>query len=182
MFEAVFIDRDGTIGGTGHFIHPHDFKPYSFSQEAINLLKESGIPIFALTNQHRISRGQATIGDFQDEFQNFGFNDAFICPHRPEDMCGCHKPKPGMLLEAAKKHKLDLAKCAVIGDVGATDMLAAHEVGATKILVKTGWGLDSLGSYRHPWAHVEPDYIAENLLEAVYWILNGNPPHNQEMD
>lgn len=44
-----------------------------------------------------------------------------------------------MLLEAAKKHNLDLTKCFVIGDVGSTDILAAHAVGATKILVLTGW-------------------------------------------
>ena len=182
MFEAVFIDRDGTIGGTGHFIHPRDFKPYPFSLEAINRLKQSGIKVFALTNQHRISRGQATIEVFRDEFKDFGFDDAFICPHRPEDLCTCHKPKPGMLLEAAEKHHLDLTKCAVIGDVGATDMLAAFEVGATKILVKTGWGLDSLGSYRHSWSHVNPDYIAMNLKEAVQWILSSPHDHHIEMD
>jgi len=47
---AVFIDRDGTIGGTGHFVHPRDFTPYPFSIEALNLLKESGIKIFAQTH------------------------------------------------------------------------------------------------------------------------------------
>lgn len=172
MVEAVFIDRDGTIGGTGHFIHPDDFKPYPFSQRAILLLKETGIKVFAFTNQHRIARGQASIEDFQTEFSNFGFDDAYICPHRPEDLCECHKPKPGMLLEAARKHRLDLTNCVVIGDVGATDMLAASEVGATKILVKTGWGMDSLQNYRQPWAHITPDHISENLEEAVHWIIN----------
>ncbi|MFC4408905.1 HAD-IIIA family hydrolase [Chungangia koreensis] len=182
MIDAVFIDRDGTIGGTGHFIHPSDFKPYPFSLEANDLLKEAGIKVFALTNQHRISRGQATIDEFLEEFANYGFDDAFICPHRPEDLCECHKPKPGMLLKAAKKHRLDLTKCVVIGDVGATDMLAASEVGATKILVKTGWGLDSLGNYRHPWAHVEPDFIAENLLDAVHWLLNRDFLHDHDIE
>ena len=184
MYEAIFIDRDGTIGGTGHFIHPHNFQPYPFSQDAINSLKGAGIKVFAFTNQHRISRGQAMIEDFQEEFASYGFDDAFICPHRPEDFCGCHKPKPGMLLDAARKHQLDLTKCVVIGDVGATDMLAAFEVGATKILVKTGWGLDSLDNYRHPWAHVDPDYIAENLKDAVDWILKRNESldHDIEME
>lgn len=184
MIDAVFIDRDGTIGGTGHFIHPNEFTPYPFSQDAINLLKKAGLKVFALTNQHRISRGQATIEEFLEEFAGYGFDDSFICPHRPEDLCECHKPKPGLLLDAASKHQLDLTKCVVIGDVGATDMLAASKVGATKILVKTGWGLDSLGNYRQPWAHVEPDFIADNLLDAVHWILNGNILHDHgiEMD
>lgn len=76
-----------------------------------------------------------------------------------------------MLIQAAGEHGLDLGKCAVIGDVG-TDMLAAAEVGATKVLVKTGWGMSSLTDYRHVWEHVDPDYIAADLPAAVSWLLN----------
>ncbi len=64
--------------------------------------------------------------------------------------------------------------CCDIGDVGDTDMLAAHAVGAIKILVKTGWGESSLLKYRHNWKKAEPDYIAENINDAVKWILNSN--------
>lgn len=60
-FQAVFIDRDGTIGGTGHFVHPSNFKQYEGAQEAINRLKQAGYKVFAFTNQHRISRSEATI-------------------------------------------------------------------------------------------------------------------------
>lgn len=170
--QAVFIDRDGTIGGTGHFIHPKDFTPYPFSKEALDLLKEKGIKTFACTNQHRISKDEATIEDFINEFQAFGFDDAFICPHGSTEGCECQKPSPGMLREAAEKHGVDLSKTAFIGDVGATDMLAAHAVGALKILVLTGWGEGSLTQYRYSWADIEPDYIAENLLDAVKWLVN----------
>ncbi len=169
--QAVFIDRDGTIGGTGHFIHPKNFTPYPFSQNALNRLKEHGIRMFGFTNQHRISLGEATISEFQEEFLSYGFDDAFICPHSPKEGCDCHKPKPGMLIKASEKYNLDLTKCVVIGDVG-TDMLAAHTVGATKILVLTGWGMSSCTDYKHIWHDIEPDYIAENLHSAVEWILN----------
>ena len=50
-------------------------------------------------------------------------------------------------------------------------MLAAHAVGATKILVLTGWGKSSLDDQRYRWKEIEPDFIAENLLEAVKVIL-----------
>lgn len=170
--EAVFIDRDGTIGGTGHFIHPNDFVPYEFSRTAIQLLQSQGIKIFGFTNQHRVSRGEASIVEFQKEFLSYGFDDGFICPHSLLDSCVCRKPKPGMLLEAASKYNLNLKNCVVIGDVGGTDMLAAQAVGALKILVLTGWGKGSLSQYRVEWKDVEPDYIAENLLEAVKWILD----------
>ncbi|MET3697587.1 histidinol-phosphate phosphatase family protein/HAD superfamily hydrolase (TIGR01662 family) [Bacillus oleivorans] len=168
--QAVFVDRDGTIGGTGHFIHPKDFSLYPFSMEALKLLKNQNIKMFAFTNQNRISKNQATIREFQEQFQSFGFDDAFICPHGQDAECKCRKPKPGLLIEASQKYNLDLSKCAVIGDVGSTDMLAAHAVGAMKILVQTGWGKGSLSEYRYTWAEVEPDYVAENLLEAVRWL------------
>jgi histidinol-phosphate phosphatase family protein len=169
--QGVFIDRDGTIGGTGHFIHQRDFSPYSFSTDAFKLLKDNNINMYACTNQHRISKGEATISDFYNEFMSYGFDDAFICPHSPSKKCHCHKPNPGLLLEASKKHHLDLKNTAFIGDVGSTDMLAADSVGATKILVLTGWGKSSYTEYRHTWANVEPDYIAEDLLDAVKWLL-----------
>ncbi|MDW0118805.1 HAD-IIIA family hydrolase [Sporosarcina thermotolerans] len=170
--QAVFIDRDGTIGGTGHFIHPRDFTPYPFTEEALKLLKAYGIRTFACTNQHRISKGEAGLEDFVNEFKIFGFEDAFICPHGSSEGCECRKPSPGLLREAAEKHRLDLTKTAFIGDVGSTDMLAADAVGAKKILVLTGWGEGSLTQYRHKWADIEPDYIAENLLDAVKWLLH----------
>lgn len=170
--EAVFVDRDGTIGGTGHFIHPRDFSLYPFSKTALQMLKDNNIKIFACTNQHRISKGEASLSDFYEEFQLLGFDDAFICPHSPNDHCQCHKPEPGMLLEASQKYDLDLTKTVFIGDVGATDMLAAHSVGAIKILVLTGWGHSSLNEYRDMWAEIKPNYIAENLLDAVKWVIS----------
>lgn len=169
--QAVFMDRDGTIGGTGHFIHPRDFELYPNAKEAIMLLKTSGIKVFAFTNQYRISRGEATVQDFDEQFREYGFDQSYICPHEQE--CSGRKPKLGMLLHASKQHDLDLSKCVVIGDVGDTDMLAAHVVGATKIMVKTGWGESSLTKFRDRWSETEPDYIAEHILDAVQWIIRG---------
>ncbi|MFD2875602.1 HAD hydrolase-like protein [Paenibacillus rhizoplanae] len=79
-----------------------------------------------------MSKGRATELDFRNEFDSYGFYSAYICPHEPEDGCVCHKPQPGMLLQAATDHGLDLTRCAVIGDVGSTDMLAAAAVGGQK--------------------------------------------------
>lgn len=168
--EAIFLDRDGTIGGNGHFIHPDKFKPYDNFNDAIKRLKEKGIKIFSFTNQHRISKGEAQIEDFIREFQGYGFTDTYICPHEMDSNCGCQKPKPGMLLQAAEDYDLNLSKCIVIGDVG-SDMIAANAVGAIKILVKTGWGIGSLSEYRYLWEDIEPDYIAEDISEAIKWLI-----------
>ncbi len=169
--QAVFIDRDGTMGGTGEFIHPREFSLYPFTREALNILKDEGFLVFAITNQYRISRGEATEEDFRREFEALGLDGAYICPHDTGVQCDCKKPAPGMLLRAAREHGLDLTRCVVIGDTGATDMLAAHAVGAIKVLVQTGWGESSLGEYRGLWAHVEPDYVAADLLDAARWVV-----------
>jgi histidinol phosphatase-like enzyme len=89
--DAVFIDRDGTIGGDGHFIHPEKFVLYPFSTDAIQLLIDNGLKIFAFTNQHRISRGEVLEEDFLAQFKEYGFDDAYICPHPPDSGCDCHK-------------------------------------------------------------------------------------------
>lgn len=170
--QAVFIDRDGTLGGTGHFIHPNDFSPFPYSLSAINLLKDKGLKVIAITNQHRISTGVVTREDFEDEFRKMGFDGWYICPHSQQEACSCKKPSPGLLLQAAEDFQLNLKQCVLIGDVGSTDMLAAHAVGSYKILVRTGWGNESLGKYRATWAETEPDFIAENLLEATRYVLN----------
>lgn len=127
--QAVFVDRDGTIGGTGH-------------------------------------------SDFRGESEALGFDAAYICPHDAQDGCECRKPRPGMLLRAAAEQGLDLTRCAVIGDVGGTDMLAASAVGAIGILVRTGWGESSLSDHRNWLALIAPAYIATDLDDAVRWVLS----------
>lgn len=172
--QAVFIDRDGTIGGTGRFVHPNEFEVFPFVPEALSLLKSGGIKILACTNQNRISEGRATEDDFRREFTRLGFDDAYICPHPLDSECDCRKPRVGLPLRAARDYDLDLRYCVFIGDTGATDMVAAERVGEMKVLVRTGWGESSLREYRHTWATVDPDYVAEDLLDAARWVLAQN--------
>jgi len=74
-------------------------------------------------------------------------------------------------MQAAQDYNLDLKKCVVVGDSGNTDMIAAHAVGAIKILVLTGWGESSLKQYKHTWESISPDYIAKDINEATKWII-----------
>jgi histidinol phosphatase-like enzyme len=109
-----------------------------------HLLRAHEIKLFACTNQ----QPRAPVAEFMDEFKSCGFDDAFICPHGPDDGCVCRKPKPGLLFEAAEKYQLDLSETIFIGNTG-TDMCAADAAGTKKILVRTGWGEGSLHEYRH---------------------------------
>ncbi|OAT85395.1 hypothetical protein A6P54_18935 [Bacillus sp. MKU004] len=177
--KAVFLDRDGTIGGTGGGVHPFEFELYEFAFGAIRSLNELGIKVFLFTNQTRVGRGYFTeeelIRGFElmkDELkgQSAFIDDIFYCHHHPEVGCECQKPGIGLLLRAKEKYNLRLEDCYVVGDTGSSDMAAAHLAGAKKVLVKTGWGESSLTKYRESWAGIEPDFIAEDLREAAAWI------------
>jgi histidinol-phosphate phosphatase family protein len=169
--KAIFLDRDGTIGGDREIHYPGNFKLYSYTADLIDLLKKKNTKIFSFTNQPGISKGLAKISDFEEELREFGFDDVFLCPHSQEESCSCRKPSIGMLVEAAEKHNLNLHHCIVIGDRW-SDMVAASKVGAIKILVLTGAGKEALEEHRHLWIDIDADYVAENLADAIQWVLD----------
>ncbi len=167
--EAIFIDRDGTIGGTDEVVYPGNFQLFSFAVQAISILKERGLKIISFTNQPGISKGKATEEDFIKELKGFGFDDYCICPHDESERCICRKPKTAMLEQAAVRHNLNLKKCVVIGDRW-SDMLAASKVDSIKILVLTGAGNDAMGKYKNKWENCEAEYVSSNILDAVKWL------------
>ncbi|MBT2636912.1 HAD-IIIA family hydrolase [Bacillus sp. ISL-39] len=173
--QAVFIDRDGTLGGSDKVIYPGDFKLFPGVKESIKLLKDNNILVYSFTNQPGIANGEADVDQFEEELNTFGFDKAYICPHRHEEGCACRKPSPGMLKKAASENNLQLHRCAVIGDRW-TDMVAADEAGCFKILVKTGSGQEAYDKYINKqyfgrWGQIQPDFIARDLNEAIDWLM-----------
>jgi histidinol-phosphate phosphatase family protein len=175
QIQAIFIDRDGTIGGGAEGVeYPGELRLYSNVLTSIGLLKEAGKLVFSFTNQPGISKGLATITSFENELVDFGFDKVYLCPHEHGEGCKCRKPSIGMLTKAASEYALSLKKCVVIGDRW-TDMLAAEEAGCIKILVKTGAGMESYLKYKNHeyfgrWAEVKVNYIAEDFEDAVKWL------------
>jgi histidinol-phosphate phosphatase family protein len=174
--QAVFIDRDGTIGGSDRVIYPGEFELFPDVAESVQLLKKSGILICSFTNQPGISKGEASLESFERELKDFGFDRIYLCPHQHNEGCYCRKPSSAMLEKAAKDNNLDLNHCVVIGDRW-TDLLAANEVGCKKILVKTGSGKETYEKYINNeffgrWGEVKPDYVAEDFNDAVKWLYN----------
>lgn len=167
--QAIFLDRDGTIGGNDGVVLPNDFKLYDSAVESISILKQHNIPIYSFTNQQCIARGECKEEAFRDELHDFGFDRVYICPHGHWEGCDCRKPNVGMLEAAKKENGLDLTRCVVVGDRW-SDMLAAARVGAIKILVRTGAWEEAYGRFRHKWADYEADYIASDILDAVKWL------------
>jgi D-glycero-D-manno-heptose 1,7-bisphosphate phosphatase len=130
---AVFLDRDGTLcEDPGYLIRFEDFRPLPDVVEALRLLQELGFRLFVASNQSGVARGLFTLEEVEalnakirDFFQARGVNleEMAICPHHPEGAvatyardCECRKPKPGMLLDLARRHHLDLPRSYMVGD------------------------------------------------------------------
>jgi D-glycero-D-manno-heptose 1,7-bisphosphate phosphatase len=104
-----------------------------------------------------------------------GVIDAFYyCPHlvdatveRYRRACECRKPRPGLILRAASDLRIELKDSWVVGD-RARDIAAGRAAGCrAAVLVKTGYGKTALQELGDP----EPDFVAENLLDAAEWII-----------
>lgn len=170
MTKAVFIDRDGTLGGGKEVTFPNEFPLYPSTRQALDLLKNSNIKIYAFTNQPDISRGLCKQEDFENELYELGFEDICICPHTDEDNCECRKPKIKMLENISNKYNIPLNDCFVIGDRW-SDMVAGLNAGCKVILVKTGAGNDALTKYKDKWDISRAEKVAEDILDAVCFIL-----------
>jgi histidinol-phosphate phosphatase family protein len=179
--RAVFFDRDGTLGGRGGYCHPDEFEFFDFAPRAVKTVRDAGFLAVVITNQSRIAKGQITLeavqrsfGRLQMQLEDAGtrFDAWYICPHVKADACDCKKPAPGLLKRAALEHGIDLPESFVVGDSGFNDLGAAAAVGCRGVLVRTGEGNNSLTIYRESWAHTEPAFIADTVLEAAEWIVN----------
>ena len=183
---AIFIDRDGTINeDTGYVSSPGELIVYPWAAEAVRLVNESGMKAIVITNQSGVARSlytERTLGAIHDrltrELSESGarIDGIYYCPHHPEigdetyrKRCECRKPRPGMMIEAARDHQIDLAASYVIGDK-ASDINLAAEVGARGVLVLTGYGRETLRR-RDRWP-CEPAIVADDLLGAVRQILD----------
>jgi D-glycero-D-manno-heptose 1,7-bisphosphate phosphatase len=100
----------------------------------------------------------------------------YYCAHHPDYGspryhldCDCRKPKPGLAEMAARDFNLDINRCYVIGD-RYRDIQAGHAAGARGVMIMTGLGREEYETDREHWTR-QPDHIAEDLLEAVKWIL-----------
>jgi len=139
--KAAFLDRDGVINidkGYVHKIENFKFKEGIF--ELLKLLEEKGFKLFVVTNQSGIGRGYYTLKDFEklteymlDELgkREIEIKEVAFCPHHPDEKCKCRKPKPGMILDLAKKYNITLKDSIMIGDK-LSDIEAGKNAGIEK--------------------------------------------------
>ena len=183
MEKIIFIDRDGVInkdpgGWTEHnyVTRWEDFHFIPGSKEAISRLSRAGYRIIIVSNQAGISKGYYTereldgvTGNMLKELERSGgrIEKVYYCVHQDSDNCDCRKPKAGMFERAEKELGVSAAGNFFIGDAK-TDVEAGNGKGLKTVLVLSGkTDLEALGGWGF-----KPDYIFDDLLEAVNFILS----------
>ena len=181
--KAVFLDRDGTINKYVGFLRdPKDFELLPGVAEAIKKINESGYLAIVVTNQPVIARGEVTYDELEEIHNKMetllgkegAYLDAiYFCPHHPhrgyegeipelKTECECRKPKPGMLITAAKDYNINLSQSWMVGD-GENDVLAGKSAGT-----HTGYIIDS--SREVPECY-KADVTGNALQEIVNMII-----------
>lgn len=167
--KAVFIDRDGTMGGDYYVEYPDDYYHYDGTRQAFEMLNRHGYTPIVFTNQSCIARGKDHGYDFVSEFKDIGAKYWYICPHDDKDNCNCRKPKTGLLEQAKKELSLNMSECYVIGDRW-SDMQSGGKMGCKLILVLTGRGNETLNCDREKWKEYQPVFVAKNLKQAAEYL------------
>lgn len=184
--RAVFMDRDGTISEeVGYVNHPSRYKVFPYAAEAVRTLNEAGWLAVLVTNQAGVARGYFTedvIGAVHEVLtaellrQNAKLDAIYYCAHHPtvgespyRIDCDCRKPKPGLILTAAREMNIDLAQSWMVGD-RYSDIELARNAGVHSSFLLSGYGRGEWTYQRAGWK-LEPDMVAENLLEAVEKIV-----------
>jgi D-glycero-D-manno-heptose 1,7-bisphosphate phosphatase len=173
MKKAAFLDRDGVINRKapeGEYVTRwEDMEFLPGTREAIRLLNDAGFLVVIVSNQRCVAKGLITTEELDAmhermcrEFQAVGatIDAVYYCPHDYEPPCSCRKPQPGMLLDAARAHHVQLAASWMIGDSD-HDAQAGRTAGCrTAQIVADGKS-----------THGGADLVVTSLLDAARKIL-----------
>ena len=178
MNRTVFLDRDGVImvNRPQHVRSWSDVEFLPGALEGLALLARWTVDVVVVTNQAIVNRGQASRAAVDEIHARMlveikrhggGIRSVEVCPHRPDEGCGCRKPAPGLLLRAATRYGIRLSNAILVGD-HEHDLEAARRAEAASILVLSGrtseWPSDEL-----PAGCVA---VLPGLLEAAQFIVD----------
>ena len=169
-FAAAFFVRDGTlIHDADYCSDPKQVKIFDGVPAALRKLKQRGYKIIVITNQSGIGRGffteqqyRAVEAEVSRQIGGDLIDATYFCPDVPGQPSQCRKPAPGMVLQAAREHDVDLARSFFVGDKE-IDAECAHNAGVRAIRVRTGFDKMTDGSCA--------DWTAEDVAAAVDLIL-----------
>jgi D-glycero-D-manno-heptose 1,7-bisphosphate phosphatase len=173
--KAVFLDRDGVLNhsivrdGMPYPARLEDLAIYADAAGALGRLKQAGYLLIVVTNQPDVARGTVTRAVVDEINAVLGaelpVDEFVVCAHDDAANCTCRKPKPGMVVDAAARHAVDLQQSFLIGDRW-RDIDCGASAGVRTVLIDRGYG------ERAP-DHA-PDFVAQSLDAAADWILRGS--------
>ncbi|PYK99877.1 MAG: HAD family hydrolase [Verrucomicrobia bacterium] len=172
MKRAVFLDRDGGLNRStvreGRPYAPRsleDFQLLPGVAEALARLRNAGFLLIVVTNQPDVAAGvvrREVLARIHQKLRALlPIDDIKVCCHVDEDDCACRKPRPGMLLEAAREWSIDLEHSFMVGDRW-RDVSAGKAAGCKTIFVDYGYA----ERQKDP-----PDFVVTSLPEAAKIIL-----------
>jgi D-glycero-D-manno-heptose 1,7-bisphosphate phosphatase len=186
---AVFLDRDGVIiRDVDLLVRVDQIELLPGAAAAVRRLRDARLPVVIVTNQPVVARGFVTEEEvlaleavIEQRLRDAGaiVDGFYYCPHHPRATlaeyrlaCECRKPRPGMLLRAARELALDLGASTMIGD-RLSDVAAGQQAGCRTILVETGMhAAPPIESLDGPAPLATPDHVVPDLAAAVDIVLD----------
>ena len=183
--KTVFLDRDGVINRNRKNDYVKSWDEFEFipnSLRAIQHLTDAGHRLIVVTNQSCINKGivapRTLDGIHQrmmSEIERSGgrIHAIYHCPHREDEGCSCRKPKPGLLIQAAHEHGIDLPRSYLVGD-SIRDIAAGQELGCQSFFVLTGNYSqvdDKQTQIPNARDNFQSTKIFADLYRAALWIL-----------
>lgn len=177
---TLFLDRDGVlIRDRDYLSEPEGVELLSGVAEALLAARQAGFVLIGVSNQSGLGRGYFTPEQFRAVMQELdrqlgaagaSLDGFYYCPHAPDQDCGCRKPLPGLLEEAAQATRWDPLRSWVIGDK-MSDVQLGRNAGLGGCLVRTGYGAQQEERVRKLYAGDDRVCIVDDLPAAVAWIL-----------
>lgn len=179
----LLLDRDGTLIAEKHYLHdPAQVEVLPGVLEGLLRLRKAGYKFAVLTNQSGIGRGYYSKADMDAVHRRLagllaaggvGIEGFFYCPHRPEENCGCRKPKTGLAEQAMKSLGFGQAEVScVIGDKKC-DMDFAGSLGVPSVLVMTGYGAEEFAKGVRGLYNVRDMKEAAEIIIGMDGVLRG---------
>ncbi len=181
--KAIFLDKDGTlIPDIPYNVNPDLITLEEGAVDGLYCLQAIGYLLIIISNQSGVAKGlfaEKELNGVREkimqllENNHIELDDFYYCPHHPAGSvqgynieCECRKPLPGMIVQAAQEHNIDLSASWMIGDI-LNDVEAGHNAGCRSILINNGNETEWLINQSR-----QPEFTATTITEAADYILN----------